>query len=121
MADEPREYDREYVTTRGTSIRRRLGYTHVRGNVTRFVLQLEYRRGDGWTPIVRYDHDPASTHGHDVENEGLHLDVYRDGRKVRTEWVAPPMPAGVALDVAEDHLNENAQRFVRRFERWHGT
>lgn len=86
----------------------------------RFVVQLEYRRNDSWTPVVRYDHNPASEHGHDVTEEGLHIDVYRDGEKYRTEYVAPPMPAGVAVDFAEDHLTENTQRFVRRFEEWHG-
>jgi hypothetical protein len=46
-------------------------------------------------------------------------DVYRDGETYRQEYVAPPMPAGVALDFAEDHLAENTQRFTRRFEEWH--
>ena len=119
MTDEPRDYDREYTTRRGTTVRRRLGYSHDLGEVTRFVVQLEYLYEDEWTPVVRYDHDPASMHGHDVTDEGLHIDVYRDGEKYRQEYVAPPMPAGVALDFAEDHLNENTQRFTRRFEEWH--
>ena len=29
------------------------------------------------------------------------------------------MPAGVALDFAEDHLAENTQRFITRYEEWH--
>lgn len=122
MTDErsgPREYDREYTTRIATTVRRRLGYSHDRGDVTRFVVQLEYRLEGEWTPVVRYDHDPASEHGHDVTDEGLHVDVYRDGEKYRTEYVAPPMPAGVALDFAEDHLGKNTQQFVTRFEEWH--
>ena len=95
-------YDREYTTRAGTTVRRRLGYSHDHGEVTRFVVQLEYLYEDGWTPVVHYDHDPASMHGHDVTDEGLHLDVYRDGETYRQEYVAPPMPAGVALDFAED-------------------
>lgn len=119
MTDEPREYDREYTTWTGTTIRRRLGYSHDHGEVTRFVVQLEYLYEDEWMPVVRYDHNPASLHGHDVTDAGLHIDVYRDGEKYRQEYVAPPMPAGVALDFAEDHLTENVQRFIRRFEEWH--
>lgn len=119
MTDAPREYDREYTTRTGAAIRRRLGYTHDRGEVTRFVVQLEYRHGDEWAPVVRYDHDPASVHGHDVTEEGLHVDVYRDGDLYRREYVAPPMPASIALDFAEDHLMENVQRYTRRFEVWH--
>jgi hypothetical protein len=70
--------------------------------------------------VVRYDHDPESEQGHDVETDGLHIDVYRDGEKYRTEYVAPPMPAGVALDRAEDHLMQNLEAFVERHEEWHG-
>ncbi|MFB6201354.1 MAG: hypothetical protein ABEI98_05020 [Halorhabdus sp.] len=119
MTEESREYDREYTTRTGTTVRRRLGYSHDHGEVTRFVVQLEYLYEHEWTPVVRYDHDPASMHGHDVTDEGLHIDVYRDGEKYRQEYVAPPMPAGVALDFAEDHLAENTQRFITRFEEWH--
>ena len=119
MSEGPREYDREYRAWEGMNIRRRIGYSHDRGEVTRFVVQLEYLYGDEWTPVVRYDHDAASVHGHDVTDEGLHIDVYRDGETYRQEYVAPPMPAGVALDFAEDHLAENTQRFTRRFEEWH--
>ena len=119
MSEEPRDYDREYTARRGTTVRRRLGYSHDHGDVTRFVVQLEYQYEGEWTSVVGYDHDPASVHGHDVTDEGLHIDVYRDGKKYRQEYVAPPMPAGVALDFAEDHLAENTQRFTRRFEEWH--
>lgn len=119
--DGPRDYDDGYVERIGCNLRFRLAYSHEKGDITRFVVQLEYRRGGGWTPVVRYDHDPASKHGHDVSEEGLHIDVYRRGEKHRTDYVAPPMPAGVALDFAEDHLAENAERFVRRFEQWNRT
>jgi len=116
----PRAYDHERVVEVGRIVRRRLGYSHDSGDVTRFVVQLEYRL-DEWQPVVRYDHDPASVHGHDVTDRGLHIDIYRDGEKYRQEYVAPPMPAAVALDLAEDHLTENLERFVTRFEEWHET
>lgn len=117
----PRDYDREYTSRLSAQTRVRLGYAHDRGDVTRFVLQLEYRVGDEWREVVRYDHDPASDHGHDVEVDGLHIDIYRDGEKYRTEYVGPPMPAGRALDRAEDHLSKNLEGFLRRFEQWHGS
>jgi hypothetical protein len=120
--DEPeRGYGHERTVPVGTVGRRRFGYTHERGEVTRFTVQLEYLLGGAWTPVVRYDHDAVTDHGgHDVTEEGLHMDVYRDGQKLRQEYVAPPMPAGVALNFAEDHLRENMQRFIERFEGWHG-
>lgn len=117
---EDRGYDNEWTAQAGPSVRRRLGYSHERGEVTAFVVQLEYHFGDTWTPVVRYDHNPANEAGHDVTTEGLHIDIYRDGEKDRQEFIAPPMPAGVALDLAEDHLAANAKQFIQRFERWHG-
>lgn len=101
MSESPRDYDREFLTRERAAVRRRLGYSHDRGKVVRFVVQLEYRMEDDWTPVVRYDHDPASDHGHDVTEEGLHVDIYRDGEQHRREWIAPPMPASVALDFAK--------------------
>jgi hypothetical protein len=46
----------------------------------------------------------------------LHIDIYRDGEQNRTENVAPSMPAAVALDRAEDHLSNNLEAFIERFE-----
>lgn len=120
MCDPARGYDREFTTPVHYCARRRFGYAHDRGTVTQFVVQLEYRYHNEWQPVVRYDHDPASAHGHDVTVEGIHMDVYRNGLKHRTGYVAPPMPAGLAIDFAEDHLAENVERFVERFEKWHG-
>ena len=121
MTDETsREYDREYTDLLSDVTRVRLGYSHKRGDVTRFVVQLEYCVEGEWREVVRYDHDPASEFGHDVTEKGLHIDVYRDDEQYRTEYVAPPMPAGVALDRAEDHLSNNLKTFTTRFEQWHG-
>lgn len=120
MTEGPRDYDREYTDQLSQNTRVRLGYSHDRGEVTRFVVQLEYQLEDGWHEVVRYDHDPASEFGHDVTDEGLHIDIYRDGEQYRTEYLAPPMPAGLALDRAEDHLSKNLEAFTQRFEQWHG-
>ena len=86
----------------------------------RFVVQLEYRLDDDWVEIIRFDHDPENDHTHDVTEEGVHIDVYRDGEKVRSEEVFPPMPASAALTFAEEHLNQHAERYINRFEEWHG-
>jgi hypothetical protein len=69
--------------------------------------------------VVRYDHDTEAEAAHDVTEDGLHIDIYRDGEKHATEYIAGPLPAGLALDLAEDQLSENAERSIRRFEEWH--
>lgn len=99
----------------------RTAFSTERGAVTRFMTQLEYWLDGGWRTVVRYDHDHAQPGGHDVTEEGLHRDVYRDGEKHHTETVAPPIPASQAFDHAEDDLRENAERFITRFETWHGV
>lgn len=114
-------YDREFTTALGYRVRRRVGVDTDRGDVTRFVVQLEYRVGGEWLEVVRFDHDPVSEHGHDVTVDGVHMDVYRDGRMVRTEEIFPPTSANDALTFVEEHLAEHVEGYLRRFERWHGT
>lgn len=74
-----------------------------------------------WRVIVRYDHDREAPGGHDVTDAGLPPppDIDRDGYEVRTERVTGPIPANDGFDAAEEGFLANAQRYVRRFERWH--
>lgn len=101
-------------------VRLRTGFTTTRGEVTAFLVQLEYRLDGDWAVVVRYDHHSEARMGHDVTKEGLHRDVYRDGEKSFVERVTGPTPAKEGLDFAEEDLRENAQRYIKRFEKWHG-
>lgn len=124
--DGPRDYDLEYTAPEGGPVRRRVGIDVERGEVTRFVVQLEYLiepdTGE-WATVVRYDHDGKGSDeaAHDVTEDGLHIDVYRGGEKVASHELTPPIPAGAALDTAEEHLADHLEGYVRRFEQWHGT
>jgi hypothetical protein len=40
------------------------------------------------------------------------MDVYHDGKQIRSEEVFPPMPASDASTFAEDHLNQHAERYI---------
>lgn len=119
MSKESREYDREFTSRLRDRVRRRTGYSHDHGRVTRFVVQLEYRLDDDWVEVVRSDHDPAREQGHDVTVKGVHMDVYRDGEKIRSPQVLPPMPANRAFTSAEEHLTRHAEDYIKRFEEWH--
>lgn len=119
-----REYDRAPPPTplaRGVQLR--LAYTAERGDVTRFMVQLEYWLDGDWHPVVRYNHDASGAEEatHDVTSEGLHRDVYRDGAKYCTVEVTPPLPAGDGFTYAEDDLHENYEQYIKRFEQWHNT
>ena len=102
-----------------------MGIDLDRGTVTRFVVQLEYlvdASTSEWRTVVRYDHDTdgSDVATHDVTEDGLHVDVYRDGERVMRHWVSPPLPANQALEDAEEHLTTHMKHYIRRFERWHG-
>jgi len=55
-----------------------------------------------------------------VSEDGLHIDIYRDGDNYRTEYAAPAFSDAIALDRAEDHLQNNLEGFTNRYEQWHG-
>jgi len=65
-----------------------MGYDTKRGGVIRFVVQLEYLvdpvAGE-WATVVHYDHDSKGSDEatHDVTEEGVHIDIYRWGKKLR--------------------------------------
>jgi len=125
MPDDPRDYDKEFTAPEGGPVRRRLGLDVEEGVLTRFVVQLEYLIdpiSDEWSTVVRYDHDRLGSDEatHDVTEEGLHIDIYRDGEKADSNELTPPLPAKDALDAAEDHLAEHLEGYTRRFERWQG-
>ena len=75
-----------------------------------------------WEPVVRYDHDAEGSieATHDVTEEGLHIDIYRDGEKIGSHELTPSLPANDALNAAEDHLAEHLDGYIRRFEEWPG-
>lgn len=97
------------------------------GSITEFVVQLEYdidaipteQSEPAWRAVARFDHDSTSEGGHDVTEEGLHLDVYRDGERYRRIRGFPRLSPGPAMRYCEEYLMANADRLLARFEGWH--
>jgi hypothetical protein len=120
--EEPRDYDREYCRGVSGPLQVRIGLDREKGAVTRFMVQLEYHHDGDWHPVVRYDHDGTgeSEHSHDVVDEGLHIDIYRDGEKHATEYISAVRSGAEGLNRVEEHLSNNLQRFTNRYEQWHG-
>ena len=67
------------------------------------------------------NHGRDAPGGHDITEEGLHRDIYRDGKKTRPEGVSLPIPANEGFDAAEEDLLENVEGFIESFEEWHGV
>ena len=99
------------------------------GEIVRFVYQLEYdmeASEDGlpphdWREVARFDHDIENPMGHDVGEEGLHMDVYRHGKKYQTARGFPPIRPTYAPRFCEQFLLERADKLLARFEQWHSV
>jgi len=68
-------------------------------------------RGD-WLEVVRFDHNPDTEMGHDITEDGLHMDIYRDGQKYHLNR---------APRYCTTYIREHANRLIRRFEQWHNV
>ncbi|SEH51852.1 hypothetical protein SAMN05192561_10463 [Halopenitus malekzadehii] len=89
------------------------------GVPTRFVVQLERRVDEFWQQVVRFDHDPENPMGHDIIEEGLHMDVYRNGEKSRVKDDFPPVDLTRAPRYCIAYIEQHAGILLRRFEQWH--
>jgi hypothetical protein len=111
----------EYLYAR---IRTDIGTEH--GDVTRFVVQLEYNvepnllEPNDWRQVARFDHEPDAEGGHDVTEEGLHMDVYRDEEKAEVRRDFPAVSLRGAPAFCKQTLSDRAPELLARFERWHG-
>lgn len=109
-----------------TRIRR--DYDTERGQVVRFVIQLEYclddefywpQHCDDWQAVARFDHNPRAPDGHDVREEGLHLDVYRGDDEYERTTDFPFVPVNEAPRWCEEYFEENLDFLLERFEQLH--
>lgn len=117
--------DREYtIPVDGRArIHTMLGITQ--GDVDWFVVQLEYNRSpspltdDDWDQVARGDHHPEKEWGHDIREEGLHIDVYEHGEQAEREHYFAEFPINEAPEWCENHLEEYAEHYLAQYEAWH--
>jgi len=121
MTNEPEGYDREFTTIINRRAQIRAGLSTQKGDVTRFFVQLEYWLDGGWLEVVRFDHNPDTEFGHEVTEDGLHRDIYRDGQKHRVKGDFPPVELNRAPRYCTAYIREHADQLIRRFERWHNV
>lgn len=114
-------YDREFTTIINRRAQIRAGLSTDRGDVTRFFVQLEYWLDGEWLAVVRFDHNPETEFGHDITEDGLHMDIYRDGQKYRVNDDFPPVTLNRAPRYCTTYIREHADRLIRKFEQWHNV
>lgn len=93
-----------------------------RGDVAGFVVAYDYGLDGGWKRIAQFDHNPDSQFGHDIEEEGLHMDLYREGQRyrvVRSKF--PHVPVNHAPRYCIEYVKRNHGALIERFERWHNV
>lgn len=115
----------EYVqSVHAPIVRRRTVVETEQGEVLSFCIQLEFNHApeygepDQWEYIARFDHKPASLDGHDIRQEGLHLDI-RDPRGEDKKYTNfPPVEVTHAPDYAENYLEKNYVGICERYTGW---
>lgn len=109
----------EYIESLDADARIRVRFDTSDGELVWFVAQLEHNPrpwADGdWKPVARFDHQPHLEHGHDVYEEGLHMDFhFVDGRNYHLDfgpaWLSPNL--GDVLQACKRFLQEQYTRLV---------
>lgn len=96
--------DREFFALlEGGPLRLRVRVDIFRGDVTRFVVQLEYNsKDDKWLPVVRYDNAHGRPH-RDILDPG--------GKTIKKEWLDELLGHDVSmaegLTYGQDDLKRN--------------
>ena len=81
-----------------------VGFDQADRQIPRFLVQLHYQIGTDpveWSEIARMDHNETAATGHDVYNEGLHVDIHRKSG------------SPVHLDIRHGRLSRNRGRLIR--------
>mgnify|MGYP000406887101 CR=1 FL=1 len=115
----------EYVAVlHAPIVRRRTIVETESGALTAFCVQLEFNHApdieesDDWGYVARFDHKPSSTDGHDIREEGLHIDIRHPQEGDRTYTNFPPVPLERAPTYAEEHFDEMYLEICDRYLNW---
>lgn len=115
----PLGYDRSYAVSIGRNdCHVTVGFDQHRGQIVRFLVQLHYLTGYyplDWTQIARFDHNEVDTSGHDIYNEGLHIDIERhDGTTITLHPPHRTLPRdrGVVIGRCVTYFQRNADDII---------
>ena len=98
-----------------------VGIEAEEGDVEKFVVRL-HRQGPGvdpvWTVIGRFDHNATDgPRGHDLYEEGLHVDVATPEGMRKARLSHGPLPEeGTLIRSCMDYLRNHVSYFIRCFE-----
>jgi hypothetical protein len=99
-----------------------IGFDQKQGGIPRFLVLLHYQTSTApvnYTEIARMDHNEAPNQGHDVYQEGLHVDIARrTKRTVHLQIRHGPLPSnrGVVVRACVEYLRNEAEYFIAVYE-----
>lgn len=118
-------HKREYVAVlHAPIVRRRTILEKEMGELSAFCVQLEFNHNpsagtpDDWQYIARFDHNPSNPTGHDITEEGLHLDLHHPTEGDRKYRGFPWVPLFQAPVYAEDYFDDRYLEICNRYLEW---
>jgi len=99
-----------------------VGFDREGTRIPRFLIQLHYQIGGDpvqWTAIARMDHNDTTSDGHDVYQEGLHVDIHRrEGKTAHLQLRHPPLAPnrGSVIRRSAEYLIREGSYFVDVYE-----
>lgn len=99
-----------------------VGFNWQGRHIPRFIIQLHYQTATHpteWTEIARMDHNEISSQGHDVYQEGLHVDMHRrSSGTVHVQVSHSPLSQsrGAVIRRCDRYLRREADYFISVYE-----
>ncbi len=119
----PSGYDvTKHVDARRSDCHLTVGFDREQKRIPRFLVLLHYQTGMNpvrWDEIARMDHNETAALGHDVYQEGLHVDVsHRNGDTHHIDISHAPLPPsqGVVIRRCVEYFIEHAGYFIDVYE-----
>ncbi|ERG94795.1 hypothetical protein [Haloquadratum walsbyi] len=119
--DGPQGYEREFTTVINRRSQIRIGLSTEKADVMRFFVQLEYWRDGGWMEVVRFAHNPNTEFGHDITEDGLHMDIYRDGEKYHVREDFPAVKLNCAPTLLYGIYPRARGSHTQEIQEWHNV
>jgi hypothetical protein len=95
-----------------------IGFDRQQSHIPRFLVFLHYQTSTApvnWTEIARMNHNETSSQGHDVYQEGLHVDAARRSKQtvhLQLRHARLPLNRGKIVRRCTEYLREEADYFI---------
>ena len=99
-----------------------VGFDRQGTHIPRFLIQLHYATSFApvhWESVARFDHNETGSDGHDVYQEGIHIDISKQSGgevKVCPPQGAVPHQSGKVIRWCIDYFNQEADYIVSVYE-----